>query len=115
MSLRLEADRRGHLDKRNFGPSEMISVQPNIFYNLDHGYYLRSSAVVTYDTYHHTSVVPVGFGAGKVIQLDGGYTLNAYVEAQPSVYRPAVGAPLFRVFTGIKIQFPASVSNNWKF
>jgi hypothetical protein len=99
-----------------WGPSSSVtSVQPNLFYNLDHGYYLRSSAVMTYDTFSHTTVIPIGFGAGKVIQLDGGYTLNAYVEAQPSVYRAGVGAPLFQVFTGIKIQFPASVSSNWKF
>jgi hypothetical protein len=99
-----------------WGPSSSVtSVQPNVFYNLDHGYYLRSSAVMTYDTFGHTTVIPIGFGAGKVIQLDGGYTLNAYVEAQPSVYRAGVGAPLFQVFTGIKIQFPASVSSNWKF
>ena len=90
-----------------WGPgSEMISVQPNIFYNLDHGYYLRSSAVMTYDTFHHTSVVPVGFGAGKVIQLDGGYTLNVYGAAQPSVYRAGARAPNFQFFTGVQIQFP---------
>lgn len=67
---------------------EVTSVQPNVFYNLDHGYYLRSSAVMTFDTYRHTSVVPVGFGAGKVIKLAGGYRLNAYVEAQPSSIAP---------------------------
>lgn len=95
--------------------SEVTSVQPNVFYNLDQGYYLRSSAVMTFDTYSHTSVVPIGFGAGKVIQLAGGYTLNAYVEAQPSVYRAGVGAPRFQVFTGIKIQFPSSLSSSWNF
>lgn len=95
--------------------SEVTSVQPNVFYNLDQGYYLRSSAVMTFDTYSHTRVIPIGFGAGKVIQLAGGYTLNAYVEAQPSVYRAGVGAPRFQVFTGIKMQFPSSVSSNWNF
>jgi hypothetical protein len=99
-----------------WGPSsEVTSVQPNIFYNLAQGYYLRSSAVMTFDTYSHTTVIPVGFGAGKVIKLAGGYTLNAYVEAQPSVYRAGVGAPRFQIFTGIKIQFPPSVSSNWNF
>jgi hypothetical protein len=99
-----------------WGPSSSVtSVQPNVFYNLDHGFYLRSSAVMTYDTFGHTTVIPIGFGAGKVVQLDGGYTLNAYVEAQPSLYRAGVGAPVFQIFTGIKIQFPASVSSNWKF
>jgi hypothetical protein len=95
--------------------SEVTAVQPNVFYNLDQGYYLRSSAAMTFDTNSHTTVIPVGFGAGKVIQLAGGYTLNAYVEAQPSVYRAGVGAPRFQVFTGIKIQFPPSLSSNWKF
>jgi hypothetical protein len=95
--------------------SEVTSVQPNVFYNLDQGYYLRSSAVMTFDTYSHTRVIPIGFGAGKVIQLAGGCTLNAYVEAQPSVYRAGVGAPRFQVFTGIKMQFPSSVSSNWNF
>jgi hypothetical protein len=45
------------------------------------------------DTGNHTSAVPVGLGLGKVIQLDGGYTLNIYAEAQPSLYRSGVGAP----------------------
>jgi hypothetical protein len=68
-----------------------------------------------FDTYSHTTVIPVGFGAGKVIQLDGGYTLNAYVEAQPSVYRTGVGAPTFQIFTDIQIQFPVSFTSSWKF
>jgi hypothetical protein len=48
-----------------------------------------------------------------VIKLDGGYVLNVYAEAQPSVYRSGVGAPNFQVFTGIKLQFPAGVTSNW--
>jgi hypothetical protein len=43
---------------------------------------------------------PSGFGAGKLIQLAGGYTLNAYVEVQPSAYRAGVGASRIQVFTG---------------
>jgi hypothetical protein len=56
--------------------SELTTVQPNVFYNLDYGYYLRSSAIMQFNTYSHTDFVPVGFGAGKVIKLDGGYVLN---------------------------------------
>jgi hypothetical protein len=95
--------------------SELTSVQPNIFYNLDHGYYLRSSAIMQFNTYSHTDVVPVGFGAGKVIKLNGGYVLNVYAEAQPSVYRAGVGAPNFQAFTGIKLQFPPSFTSSWNF
>jgi hypothetical protein len=65
--------------------SELTTVQPSVFYNLDHGYYLRSSAIMQFNTYSRTDVVPVGLGAGKVIKLDAGYVLNVYAEAQPSI------------------------------
>ena len=58
-----------------------------------------------FNTYSHTVVVPVGLGAGKVIKLDGGYVLNVYAEAQPSVFAPkqtfeAVEALSFRSANG---------------
>jgi hypothetical protein len=97
------------------GHTSLTTVQPNIFYNLDAGYYFRSSAIMTFNTATHTTYIPVGAGFGKVIPLQGGYTLNVYAEAQPSVYRTGRGAPNFQIFTGIKIQFPPSFSQNWKF
>jgi hypothetical protein len=95
--------------------SELTTVQPIAYYNLDHGFYLRSSAIMQFNTYSHTDVVPVGFGFGKVIQLNGGYTVNVYTEAQPSVYRAGVGAPNFQAYTGIQIQFPPSLTRGLKF
>jgi hypothetical protein len=86
--------------------SQLTTVQPNIYFNLHGGWYLRSSAIMRFDSGTHTTTIPVGLGAGKVIQLSGGYTLNAYVEAQPSVYRSGTGAPNFQIFTGIQLQFP---------
>ena len=94
--------------------TQLTTVQPNVFYNLHGGWYLRSSAIMRFDTSTHTTTIPLGLGAGKVIQLAGGYTLNLYAEAQPSVYRSGTGAPNFQVFTGIKLQFPPSVTSNWK-
>src|ERR1700721_3115394 len=87
------------------GPSSHVTVaQPLIFFNLPHGYYLRSSAAMTFNTANHTTDVPVGLGLGKVIQLEGGHTLNVYAEAQPSLYRSGVGASNYQVFTGISLQ-----------
>jgi hypothetical protein len=98
-----------------WGPSsQLTTVQPNIFYNLGNGVYLRSSAIMQFNTYSHTDVVPVGFGAGKVIKLNGGYVLNVYAEVQPTVYRSGVGAPQIQIFTGIKLQFPQDVTSRWK-
>jgi hypothetical protein len=96
------------------GVSSHVTVaQPLIFINLPHGYYLRSSAAMTFNTGNHTSAVPVGLGLGKVIPLDGGYTLNIYSEAQPSLYRSGVGAPNYQIFTGIALQLPPQFTNSW--
>jgi hypothetical protein len=95
--------------------TQLTTVQPNAFYNLHGGWYLRSTAIMRFDTSNHTTTIPVGFGAGKVIRLSGGYTLNVYAEAQPSVYRSGTGAPNFQVYTGIKIQFPPSFTSSWNF
>jgi hypothetical protein len=88
--------------------SHLAVAQPLIFFNLSRGYYLRSSAAMTFNTGNRTSVIPLGLGLGKVIQLDGGYTLNVYAEGQPSLYRSGLGAPNYQVFTGISLQLPPS-------
>ena len=93
--------------------SHVTVAQPLIFLNLPHGYYLRSSAPMTFDTGNHTSAIPVGLGLGKVIQLDAGYTLNAYAEIQPSLYRSGVGAPNYQAFTGISLQLPSHFTSGW--
>jgi hypothetical protein len=96
------------------GVSSHVTVaQPLIFFNLSHGYYLRSSAAMTFNTGNHTSAIPVGLGLGKIVQLDGGYTLNAYAEIQPSLYRSGVGAPNYQAFTGISLQLPSHFTSGW--
>jgi hypothetical protein len=96
------------------GVSSHVAVaQPLIFFNLLNGYYLRSSAAMTFDTGNHTSAIPIGLGLGKVIELDGGYTLNIYAEAQPSLYRSGAGAPNYQIFTGIALQLPPRFTNGW--
>jgi hypothetical protein len=97
------------------GPSSHLTVaQPLLFFNLPHGNYLRSSAAITFNTADHTSAVPIGLGLGRVILLNGGYTLNFYAEAQPSLYRAGVGAPNYQIFTGISLQLPASFTSRWQ-
>jgi hypothetical protein len=96
------------------GVSSHVTVaQPLIFFNLPHGYYLRSSAAMTFNTGNHASAIPVGLGLGKVIELADGYTLNAYAEIQPSLYRSGVGAPNYQAFTGISLQLPSHFTSDW--
>jgi hypothetical protein len=95
--------------------TQLTTVQPIAYYNLHDGWYLRSTAIMRFETSNHTTTIPVGLGASKVIQLGGGYTLNGYVEAQPSVYRSGTGAPNFQIFAGIQIQLPPSWTSGWNF
>jgi hypothetical protein len=95
--------------------SQLVTVQPILYYNFPQGWYFRSDAVMQFNSYSHTNVVPVGVGFGKVIQLESGYTWNAYVEAQPSVFRSGPGAPNLQIEAGIQVQFPASLTSGWKF
>jgi hypothetical protein len=68
---------------------------------------------MTFHTGNHASAISVGLGLGKVIQVDGGYTLNAYAEIQPSLYRAGMGAPNYQVFTGIALQLPPRFTSSW--
>src|ERR1700727_856974 len=95
--------------------SQLVTVQPILYYNFQQGWYFRSDAVMQFNSYSHTNVVPVGVGFGKVVQLEGGYVLNGYVEVQPSVFRSGRGSPDLQIETGIQIQFPTSLTSGWKF
>ena len=76
--------------------SELVTVQPILYYNFQQGWYFRSDAIMQFNTYSHTNVVPVGLGIGKVIQLEGGSVLNGYVEVQPSVFAAGGARPTCR-------------------
>ncbi len=85
--------------------TQVLTAQPILTYNLPHGFYLRSSGIWTFDFGNHTSVVPVGLGAGKVWAFGHGNTVNAFVEPQYSVIRSGVGVPTWQVFAGLNLQF----------
>jgi len=40
--------------------TQLTTVQPNVFYNLHSGWYLRSSAIMRFDTSTHTTTIPIG-------------------------------------------------------
>jgi hypothetical protein len=84
-----------------------VTAQPILTYNLPGDFYLRSTGIASFDLGgqpgRHTSVVPVGFGLGKVWVL-GRVTMNLFVEPQYSVVRSGVGVPVWQIFTGLNIQ-----------
>ena len=87
-------------------PAEVLSVQPLVHYNFKKGYYLRSSGIWNFDYGNHVSVIPIGFGAGKVSTLRSGIVMNLYLEPQHAVHHTGIGAPIWQILTAVTFQFP---------
>jgi hypothetical protein len=83
----------------------LFTFQPIVNYNLQDGWYLRSSATWNFDIHSGDAYIPVGFGVGKVFQLDKGVTLNAFIEPQYTVWNEG-SAPRWQIFAGMNFQFP---------
>jgi hypothetical protein len=59
-------------------PTQVAGVQPLAHYNFNKCYYLRSSDIRNIDHGNHVSLIPIGFGAGKVTLLRSGIVMNLY-------------------------------------
>ncbi|MDK4700898.1 hypothetical protein PH562_01520 [Rhizobium sp. CNPSo 4062] len=84
----------------------LMTFQPIVNFNLKDGWYLRSSATWNFNLENGSSYIPVGLGAGKVIPLQNGATMNAFIEPQYTVWNDGAGAPRWQIFAGLNFQFP---------
>lgn len=80
------------------------AFQPFMFYQLGHGTYLRSSAVMAYDFEHSSYSVPIGLGIGQVIPRER-VVFNVFIEPQVSVADDGAGWPTWQAFAGLNMQF----------
>lgn len=85
---------------------DLLTFQPIANLNLTDGWYIRSSATWNFNLESGSSYVPVGFGVGKVIPLEKGITMNAFLEPQYTVWHDGPGAPRWQIFAGVNFQFP---------
>jgi len=83
----------------------LATFQPIVNFNLSKGFYLRSSAIWNFDLESGNYSVPVGFGVGKVFQVNDKVTMNAFVEPQYTVFDHGRGNPEWQVFVGVNFQF----------
>jgi hypothetical protein len=74
-------------------PTQVAGVQPLAHYNFNKCYYLRSSGIWNIDHGNRVSLIPIGFGAGKVTLLRSGIVMNLYVEPQRWVHHTGSGSP----------------------
>ena len=84
---------------------KVLTAQPIVMYNLPNGFYLRSSAIWSFDFEQENYYIPVGLGIGKVFQIDKKTTANLFIEPQYSVYHHGDATPRWQIFGGINFQF----------
>lgn len=99
--LTWQASVAGNKDRNdvNFG-----AFQPFGMYQLNNGWYLRSTGVWTYNFENDDYAMPVGFGIGKVT-VTSKSVINAYIEPQYSIATRGSGQSEWGVFAGINFQF----------
>jgi len=81
-------------------PTSLLTAQPIVFYNLTQGFYLRSSAIWSFDFQDNLGYIPVGFGAGKVTKF-GKVTANFFVEPQHTAYHYGQQVPHWQIYAGM--------------
>ncbi len=86
-------------------PANLLTFQPLMNVNLPQRFYLRSSATWSFDLESSGSFIPPGLGIGRVLLLDGGNSLNAYIEPQYAVWHDGPGIPQWQIFAGLNMQF----------
>lgn len=83
---------------------ESATFQPFVTHNLDKGWYLRSTAIWTFDLKNDTHYIPIGLGVGKAWKSNGNI-LDAFVEPQWTVERKGDRLPQFTLFVGLNVTF----------
>ena len=70
-------------------PVSSLTCQPILSYQLERGWYLKSSdATWTFNLRHHTSTtIPMSAGFGKVWKLSPGFAIDTSISGQWMVYR----------------------------
>lgn len=81
------------------------AFQPILVKQLSKGWYLRSTAIWTYDFETDNYNIPIGLGAGRVVKTPKAI-VNYFIEPQWSVASRGTGQADWGVFAGINFQFP---------
>lgn len=81
------------------------AFQPLLIRQLGKGWYLRSTAIWTYDFESDNFNIPFGLGLGRAIRTDSAI-VNIFAEPQVSLASRGDGQSEWGVFAGINFQFP---------
>lgn len=81
-----------------------VTFQPFLIYNLPQGWYLRSTAIWTFNIKNGDYAIPLGLGVGKTWRA-GKTIFNFFAEPQWTVAHDGEGLPKFSVFVGLNMSF----------
>ena len=82
------------------------AFQPFVLWQWGGGWYFRSTGIMAFDLKSGDYVIPIGFGAGKVMKV-GTAVFNMFLEPQITVLHEGTGQPKLQFFFGLHMQFPA--------
>jgi hypothetical protein len=80
------------------------AFQPALSMSIGGGYYLKSTAIWTFDFRYDLTLIPFGLGFGKVFRL-GDAIANANFEPQFAVYHKGQGLPAVQLVFGLALQW----------
>ncbi|HKP58707.1 MAG TPA: hypothetical protein VJV78_18430 [Polyangiales bacterium] len=83
--------------------ANQLMTQPFVILQVGGGFYLRSTAIPTFNFVTGDYAVPFGVGVGKVMRVDK-VVLNMFIEPQYTFLHDGIGQPEFQLFTGINLQ-----------
>jgi hypothetical protein len=80
------------------------AFQPFLTMSIGGGYYLKSTAIWTFDIRNDLVLIPFGLGIGKVFRL-GNAVANANFEPQFAAYHKGQGLPAVQLTFGLALQW----------
>ncbi|EBS7636434.1 hypothetical protein CDR68_22270 [Salmonella enterica] len=81
---------------------ETATFQPFLVYKMSGGWFLRSSAVWSYNVKNDDYMIPVGLGVGRAMVVNK-HIINGFIEPQWTVAHEGDYQPQFTVYAGISI------------
>jgi len=91
----------GDSDRANVN---LMTVQPFLNFNMERGWYLTSSPVMTFDWEANTNTIPLGVGFGRIFNI-GEQPINAQIQAFGFAHKPT-GGPDWSLRTQWTFLFP---------
>ena len=81
---------------------ETATLQPFLIYKMSRGWFLRSTAIWSYNVKNDDYVIPLGLGGGRAM-LVGNYIVNSFIEPQWTVAHRGDYQPEFTLYAGFSI------------